>query len=81
MMYNLVKRRPDMLDIRDKGIVSRSSQNIKFKEDKLNSEIYVKSPYVRGCNLWKQLPSLIQKANTKMEFNRMLTEDILEKLL
>ena len=34
-----------MLDLRDKGIYLRSSQNVKFKEEKLNLEILVKSRY------------------------------------
>ena len=36
MMFNLVKGRPDMLDVRDKGIVLRGSQNVLFKERKLS---------------------------------------------
>ena len=35
----LIKRRPELINVKDKGIVSRSSQNVIFKE-KLNSEIY-----------------------------------------
>ena len=69
-----------MLDLRDKGICLRSSQNVNFKEEKLNSEIYVKSPYVRGSVLWKKLPPSIQKANTKEEFNRLLTNNLLESI-
>ena len=80
MMFNLVQRRPDMLDLRDKGISLRSSQNVNFKEEKLHSEIYVKSPYVRGSVLWKQLPSRIQKAKNKEEFNQLLTNDLLGNL-
>ena len=80
MMYNLVQRRPDMLDLRDKGICLRSSQNVNFKEEKLNSEIYVKGPNVRGSVLWKKLPPSIQKANTTEEFNRLLTDDLLESI-
>ena len=81
MMYNLVWRCPEKLDSRDKGIFLRSSQNVKFKEEKLNSEVYVKSPFVRGSALWKQLPSTIQKAENKEEFNRLLTDNYLETLL
>ena len=69
-----------MLDLRDKGIYLRS-QNVNFKEERLNSEIYVKSHYVTGSLLWKHLPSVIQKANNKEEFNRLLTDDFLETLL
>ena len=81
MMYNLVERNPALLDTRDKGIILRSSNSVNFIEQKLNSEIYIKSPFVRGCNLWKQLSPVVQKANTKTEFNRMLTDDLLNKLM
>ena len=70
-----------MLDLRDKGIYLRSSQNETFKEEKLNSEMLVKSPYVRGSVLWKQIPSEIQKANNKDEFSRLITDNILETIL
>ena len=80
MMYNLAKR-PEFLDLRDKGIVLRSSQNINFKEEKLNSEIYIRSPYVRGCKLWKQLSSNIQRCEPKFEFDRLLTEDLIQSLV
>ena len=52
-----------------------------FKEEKLHSEIYVNSPYVRGSVLWKQLPLRIQKANNKEEFNQLFTDDFLGNLL
>ena len=48
--------------------------------DKLHSDIYVKSPYIRGNTLWKQLPSNIQQAKTKSEFKSMLTDDVLENV-
>ena len=44
------------------------------------SDIYVKSPYIRGNTLWKQLPSNIQQAKTKSEFKSMLTDDVLENV-
>ena len=69
MMYNLRLRRAELLDTRDKGKELRSSKLINFKEDKLNYEVHVKSPYVRGCYLWKKLPSCIQYAKTKKEFD------------
>ena len=81
MMFNLTQRRPDMLDVRDKEIVIRSSSHININEERLHSEIYVKNPYVRGCNIWKQLPAHIQKARTKIEFNQLLTEDLLNTVL
>ena len=81
MMYNLVERNPALLDTRDKGLVLRSSNSINFIEQKLDSESYIKSPFVRGCNIWKQLSPVVQKANTKTEFNRMLTDDLLNKLM
>ena len=59
------------------------SKKINFKEENLNSEIYniIKSPYVRGCNLWKQLPIYIHIARTIKEFDSMLTDDVLESLV
>ena len=51
-----------------------------FKIFKLNSEIYVKSPYVRVCSLWKQLPAHIQNVNSIIEFNKYLTDDLLKTL-
>ena len=80
MMYNLRLRRPELLDTRDKGKELRSSKLINFKEDKLNYDVYVKSPYVRGCYLWKKLPSCTQYAKTKKEFDSMLTDEILGSL-
>ena len=61
MMYNLGKRRPALLDVRDKGRSLRSSNKLNFLEEKLNLETYIKSPFVRGCSLWKQLSSEIQR--------------------
>ena len=80
MMYNLKIRHPDLLDVREKGIQLRSSSNVRFKEHKLNSEIYIKSPYVRGCNLWKQLSCKIQNAETLSLFKLALTNEIILKL-
>ena len=58
----------------------RSNNRICFKESRINYEIYGKSPYVRGNNLWKQLDYEIQHAKTKAEFNRLLTDDIIQHL-
>ena len=80
MMYNLKSRSPELLDCRDIGIQLRSCSNVRFKEYKLNSEIYVKCPYVRGCNLWKQLPAYIQTTNTMLEFKKVLTDDLMKTL-
>ena len=81
MMFTLIQRCPDMLDLRDKGMNLRSNENVNFKEDKLNYDVYIKSPYVRGCFLWKQLSSEIQKANTKKELDHLSTDELLEKLV
>ena len=81
MMYDLqYRRRPDLIDFSDKNIVLRSSSKTVFMYDKLYSDIYVKSPYIRGNTLWKQLPSNIQQAKTKSEFKSMLTDDVLENV-
>ena len=61
MMYDLQYRRPDLIAFSDKNIVLRSSSKTVFMYDKLHSDIYVKSPYIRR----KQLPSNIQQAKTK----------------
>ena len=44
----------ELLDTRDRGIELTSSSKVRFKEMKLNSEIHIKSPFVRVCNLWKK---------------------------
>ena len=80
MMYNLKIRHPELLDTRDKGRQLRSCSNVRFKEYKLKSEIYIKSPYVRGCNLWKQLPSNIQNAETLLQFKHLLTDELMVSL-
>ena len=72
---------PDCLDTRDKRITLKSSINVNFKERKSNSEIYDKSPYVGGCTLWKRLPALIQNAKTKNEFDKLLTDDVINTLV
>ena len=46
-----------------------------------DSHHLIKGPFVRGCHLWKQLPSEIQRVDTKEEFNRLLTESHLSSLL
>ena len=79
-MYSLKNRIPELLDTRDKGIELRSTLHVRFKEHKLNSELYIKSPYVRGCNLWKKLPVCVQKAKTKKEFDKLLTCDLIDTL-
>ena len=80
MMYDLQYRQPDLIAFSDKNIVLRSSIKTVFMYDKLYSDIYVKSPYIRGNTLWKQLPSNIQQAKTKSEFKSMLTDDVLENV-
>ena len=80
MMFDLKNRRPDLVDHGKKEIVLRSRGKINFKYDKLNSDVYVKSPYIRGNVYWKQLPPNIQYAETKLEFKRLLTDDVLLKL-
>ena len=80
MMYNLKINNPELLDTRDKGKVLRSNLNIRFKEYKLNNEICTLSPYVRGCNLWKQLSSTMQNAETLLQFKVMLTHKVVISL-
>ena len=80
-MYGLKTRRPDLLDCKDKGIVLRSSTKIQFAYEKLNSDLYVKSPYIRGNHYWKQLSSDLQNIKTKTEFKRQLTDEVITELL
>ena len=80
MMYKQIVRSPELIDTRDKGIVLRSNSNVNFKEYKLNNDIYAKSPHVRGCSLWKQLPATTQNANSLTEFNQLLTNDLIKSL-
>ena len=61
-------------------MVLRSNRNVIFEEDRIHCEIYNKSPFIRGNKLWKQLSCEIQRANTKLEFSRMLTDDIIQHL-
>ena len=80
MMFNMKTKNPEILDTRDKGIQLRSSSHVRFKAHKLNSEIYIRSPYVRGCSLWKQLPCNIRHAESLSHFKRLLTDDVVVKL-
>ena len=80
MMYNLKTRRPELLAEHRGSMILRSNQCILFNEDRINSEIYRKSPLVRGNKLWKQLSSDIQRVKTKTEFSRLLTDDIISQL-
>ena len=66
MMYMLKLRKPELVEKRDLSITLRSDKNIAFNQEKLNSEIFVKAPHVRGDNLWKQLPSEIPKQHSQM---------------
>ena len=77
-MYNLKTRRSDLLDHKDKGgIVLRSSAKIQFTYEKLNSDIYVKSPYIRGNHYWRQLSSDVQNLKSKIDFKKQLTTDMI----
>ena len=61
-------------------MVLRSNRSIVFDEDRIHSEIFRKSPFIRGNKLWKQLSCEIQHVKTKQEFTRMLTNDIIQHL-
>ena len=80
MMYTLVSRRQDLLKTRNLERTLRSDRTILFDVDMVASELYGKSPYIRGNHLWKQLHSDIHHAKNKQEFNAMLTEDIIANL-
>ena len=80
MMYDLKSLRPDLIDSSEKRVVLMSSNKISFKYDKLWSDLYVKSPYVRGSQYWKQLPADIQHAATKSEFKSLITYALLTSL-
>ena len=58
----------------------RSNIKIQFKEDRINYEIYGKSPYIRGIRLWKQLSCETQHAENNLMFDRLLTDDIIQHL-
>ena len=79
-MYDLKSRRSDLLDCKEKGIVLRSKAKIQFTYEKLNSDICVKSTYVRGNHYWKQLPPDIQNIASKLEFKRQLTDERIANL-
>ena len=81
MIYDLQYRRPDLIACSDdNNLVLRSNSKTIFKYEKLCSDIYVRSPYIRGNILWKQLPPNIQQVSTKLEFKRMLNDDVLKKI-
>ena len=61
-------------------MVLRSNHSIFFNKERIHSEIYRKSPFVRENKLWEQLSCEIQHVKTKQEFTRMLTDDIIQQL-
>ena len=80
MMYDLITRKPELV-LEPKGTMSlRSNKKIQFEEEHINYEIYGKSPYIIGNRLWKQLAHDIQNATSKVEFDRVLTDDIIQHL-
>ena len=68
MLFNLITRRPDLVEKPDI-----------CREDRINYEIYRQSPYIRGIRLWK-LSSKTQHAENKRMFDRLLTDDIIQHL-
>ena len=80
MMYSLVAQRKDLIVVNNTERSLRSDRNIHFEEDLIKSEIYGKSPYIRGNHLWKQLDYNIQRANSKIEFHTLLTDDVIVSL-
>ena len=80
MMYMLKSRTLRLVEKRDLSITLRSDKNIAFRQEKLNSKIFVKAPHVRGDNLWKQFPCKVQHARTKKEFDNLLTDRLILSL-
>ena len=61
------------LDLHRPNINLRSNKKVKFKkESKYRCIIYLKSPKVRGVNVWNMLPATVQKATTKVKFKAMI---------
>ena len=54
----------------------RNSSDVKFEEVISNYDVHAKSPYLRGCKIWRQLPSYLQNAATKKDFTALLTHDV-----
>ena len=81
MMFDLKTRRVELLAEPRGSMVLRSNCNIIFAEDRIHSEIYGKSPFICGNKLWKQLPCELQHVKTKLEFTRLLTDDIIQRLV
>ena len=81
MMFDLKTRRVELLAKPRGSMVLRSNCNIIFAEDRIHSEIYGKSPFIRGNKLWKQLSCELQHVKTKLEFTRLLTDDIIQHLV
>ena len=80
MMFDLKTLKTELLAEPRGSMVLRSNHSIFFNEERIHSEIYRKSPFVRGNKLWKQLSCEIQHVKTKPEFTRILTYDIIQQL-
>ena len=55
MMYDLKFRKPDLITGSKSTMFVCSNTRIQFEEDRINYEIYGKSPYIQGIELLKQL--------------------------
>ena len=77
-LYTMIE--PELVAKSTCSISLRSNNKIQFKEDRINYEIYGKSPYIRGIRLWKQLSCETQHAENKLMFDRLLTDDIIQHL-
>ena len=81
MMFDLKTRRPELITGPSRSTMTlRSNNSILFGEERVNYEIYGKSPYIRGVKLRKQLSCELQHAKNKLEFDRLLTDDIIQHL-
>ena len=71
-MYRQSKK-PGMLNLDRPTINLRSNKKFKFKrESKYTYIMYLKSPKVRGVNVWNMLPAAVQKATTKVKFKSLI---------
>ena len=81
MIFDLKTRRVELLAEPKGSMLLRSNRMINFDEDLVHSEIHGKSPFIRGNKLWNQLSCEIQHVKTKLEFTRMLTDNIIQRLV
>ena len=52
---------------------TQQATKIVFKQQKLVSKRYIKSPYIRGINLWGKLTGDTQRLDNKFEYKQAIS--------